>query len=54
MIKKECIGQTMTVKAPNGYNITITIVDDKKYFKLYKDLKLDVFIKNESKKRNSK
>jgi len=42
-LRKECIGSVMTVKAPNGYTVTITIEDDKRLFKNYKFLGLDVF-----------
>lgn len=43
MIKKECIGQVVTAKADNGSNIRLVISDDKKNYKLYKSLGLDIF-----------
>ena len=56
-LRTECIGSIMTGKADNSMTITCTIVDDKKVFKLYKDLGFDVFekkVKNESTKGDSK
>ena len=47
----EYIGTVMTGKTKNGYSMTVTIKDDKRLFKLYKNLGLDIFEK--SKKRES-
>jgi hypothetical protein len=49
-LREECIGSIVTAKADNGMTITQTIVNDKKMFKFYKDLGLDVF---KSKKKKS-
>jgi hypothetical protein len=56
-LKAKCIGSIMNGKAENGMLITCTIVDDKRVFKLYKDLGFDVFekkVKDESTKGDSK
>lgn len=51
-IKKELIGSVMSGKN-NGYTITVTIEDDRKLFKLYKNLGLDVFEKRNSKSEST-
>ena len=56
-LRTKCIGSTCTAKAGNGTTVTLTIVDDSRVFKLYKDLGFDVFekkVKNESTKGDSK
>ena len=52
-LRKECIGNTMTMKAPNGYAVTVIIEDDKRLFKHYKFLGLDVFEKNKGESTKS-
>lgn len=49
MVKKEFIGLTKTLRAPNGCIITLTIENDKSKFKLYKLLGLDIFEEKKSK-----
>ncbi len=49
-LRQECIGSIMTVRLDNGYTQTVTIEDNRKLFKYYKSLGLDVF---EVKKKKS-
>jgi len=55
-LRHECIGSIMTVKLDSGYVQTVVIVDDKKMFRYYRQLGLDVFeakkIKSESTEGN--
>jgi hypothetical protein len=44
-LREECIGATMTGTTASGYVMTVVIEDNKKLFKLYKNLGLDVFVK---------
>ena len=46
-------GNIITSKLDNGYRMTTTIEDDKRLFKLYKKLGLDVFENNKKIKRES-
>jgi len=50
MIKKEYIGQAMTVRALNGTLHKIVVTEDPKHYKFYKLLGLDIF--EEKKKIN--
>jgi len=52
-LKEECIGSIVTCKADNGMVITQTIVDDKRLFKFYKKLGLDVFKAKKSEPKES-
>jgi hypothetical protein len=53
-LREECIGDVMTVRAANGYRSTVTIKDDKRLFKLYRVLGLDVFKEKKSKRESTK
>jgi hypothetical protein len=52
-LKEECIGAIVTCKADNGMTITQTIVDDKRLFKFYKKLGLNVFKAKKSEPKES-
>ena len=52
-LREECIGHIITVKADNGYTVTVTIEDNRSLFKYYKSLGLDVFENNKKVKRES-
>jgi hypothetical protein len=43
MVRKQCIGITHHIKAPNGMSMKVTIENDPSQFALYRLLKLDVF-----------
>lgn len=42
-LKENAVGQVITKRLENGYTVTVTIEDNKKLFKYYKQLGLDVF-----------
>lgn len=52
-LREECINSIITAKAKNGMVITQTIVNDKKMFKFYKELGLDVFKTKKSEPKKS-
>lgn len=52
-LKEKSIGSIHTAKAENGTTVTVTILDDKRMFKLYRKLKLDVFEDKKAKREST-